>query len=116
MTNTSNNENSIKRILFVINSLSGGGAERVLSVLCNEMIEKGIAVFPGCVTPTEIMAAMSLGLDVLKFFPANIYGGVSAMKALSGPFPEVKFMPTGGADLSNLKDFLIPQVIAVGGG
>jgi len=79
-------------------------------------IEKGVPVFPGCVTPTEIMAAMSLGLDVLKFFPANVYGGVSAMKALSGPFPEVRFMPTGGADLSNLKDFLIPQVIAVGGG
>ena len=79
-------------------------------------IEKGIAVFPGCVTPTEIMAAMSLGLDVLKFFPANVYGGISAMKALSGPFPEVKFMPTGGADLNNLKDYLIPQVLAVGGG
>jgi len=79
-------------------------------------IEKGVPVFPGCVTPTEIMAAMSLGLDVLKFFPANVYGGVSAMKALSGPFPAVRFMPTGGADLSNLKDFLIPQVIAVGGG
>ena len=79
-------------------------------------VEKGVSVFPGCVTPTEIMAAMSLGLDVLKFFPANVYGGVSAMKALSGPFPEIRFMPTGGADLSNLKDYLIPQVIAVGGG
>jgi len=79
-------------------------------------LEKGVPVFPGCVTPTEIMAAMSMGLDVLKFFPANVYGGIKAIKALSGPFPEVRFMPTGGADLSNLKDFLIPQVLAVGGG
>jgi len=79
-------------------------------------IEKGVPVFPGCVTPTEIMAAMSLGLDVLKFFPANVYGGIKAIKALSGPFPGVRFMPTGGADLSNLKEFLIPEVLAVGGG
>ena len=79
-------------------------------------IDKGVPVFPGCVTPTEIMAAMKLGLDVLKFFPANVYGGIKAIKALSGPFPEVRFMPTGGADLNNLKDFLIPQVLAVGGG
>jgi len=79
-------------------------------------LEKDVPVFPGCVTPTEIMAAMSMGLDVLKFFPANVYGGIKAIKALSGPFPEVRFMPTGGADLSNLKDFLIPQVLAVGGG
>ena len=79
-------------------------------------IEKGVPVFPGCVTPTEIMAAMSVGLNVLKFFPANVYGGIKAIKALSGPFPDVKFMPTGGADDSNLHEFLIPQVIAVGGG
>ena len=78
--------------------------------------ELGVGVFPGCVTPTEIMAALSMGLDVLKFFPANVYGGIGAIKALSGPFPNVRFMPTGGADLSNLKDFIIPQVIAVGGG
>ena len=79
-------------------------------------IEKGVPVFPGCVTPTEIMAAMSVGLNVLKFFPANVYGGIKAIKALSGPFPDVRFMPTGGADDSNLQEFLIPQVIAVGGG
>ena len=79
-------------------------------------LEKGVSVFPGCVTPTEIMAAVAMGLDILKFFPANVYGGIKAIKALSGPFPNVRFMPTGGADDSNLKDFLIPQVIAVGGG
>jgi 2-dehydro-3-deoxyphosphogluconate aldolase/(4S)-4-hydroxy-2-oxoglutarate aldolase len=79
-------------------------------------IERGVAVFPGCVTPTEITAAIGMGLSVLKFFPANIYGGVSAIKALSGPFPDIRFIPTGGVDLSNLGDFLIPQVLAVGGG
>ena len=79
-------------------------------------VGRGVPVFPGCVTPTEIMAAMSFGLKVLKFFPANVYGGVKAIKALSGPFPDIRFMPTGGADNSNLKDFVIPQVLAVGGG
>ena len=79
-------------------------------------MERGVAVFPGCVTPTEITAAIGAGLDVVKFFPANIYGGIAAIKALAGPFPGVRFMPTGGVDLGNLKDFLIPQVIAVGGG
>ena len=79
-------------------------------------IGQGIDVFPGCVTPTEIMAAIALGLDVLKFFPANIYGGKEAMKALAGPFPGIRFIPTGGIDNSNLKEFVIPQVFAAGGG
>jgi len=79
-------------------------------------LDHSIAVFPGCVTPTEITAAIGMGLDVVKFFPANLYGGTEAIKELSGPFPNVKFIPTGGIDLSNLKDFLVPQVFAVGGG
>jgi len=79
-------------------------------------VKKGIDVFPGCVTPTEIMKAIDLGLEILKFFPANIYGGKEAMKALAGPFPGVRFIPTGGIDNSNLKEFVIPQVFAAGGG
>jgi 2-dehydro-3-deoxyphosphogluconate aldolase/(4S)-4-hydroxy-2-oxoglutarate aldolase len=79
-------------------------------------LDQGTAIFPGCVTPTEITAAIKLGLSALKFFPANIYGGVSAIKALSGPFPGVRFIPTGGVNAANLKDFVIPQVLAVGGG
>ena len=102
------------------NALSAGAKFIVLPGFDPEIVsfcvEEKVPVFPGCVTPTEIMAAMALGLDVLKFFPAPVYGGIKAIKALSGPFPDVRFMPTGGADLSNLKDFLIPQVIAVGGG
>ncbi len=76
----------------------------------------GIDYFPGCVTPTEIMEALELGLTTLKFFPANVYGGLKALKALSGPFPQVKFIPTGGVDLTNLKEFLeFDKIFAVGG-
>ena len=78
--------------------------------------EKGIPYYPGCVTPTEIMKALSMGINVIKFFPANVYGGLKALKALSGPFPQIKFIPTGGVDLTNLKDFLgFEKVYAVGG-
>jgi len=89
------------------------GFDRGIVLWC---LERDVAVFPGCVTPSEIMAAVSLGLDTLKFFPANVYGGAKAIKALSGPFPEVRFVPTGGVDLNNLKDYRMPQVFAVGGG
>lgn len=79
-------------------------------------VERGVAVTPGCVTPTEIMAAMKLGLNVVKFFPAGVYGGLAAMKALSAPFGGVKFIPTGGVDAKNLKEYLqAPFVHAVGG-
>jgi len=78
--------------------------------------KNNVAVFPGCVTPTEITAAIKAGLDVVKFFPAQVYGGVAAIKALAGPFPGTKFIPTGGVDNENLVQFIIPQVFAVGGG
>ncbi|MDR1272625.1 MAG: bifunctional 4-hydroxy-2-oxoglutarate aldolase/2-dehydro-3-deoxy-phosphogluconate aldolase [Clostridiales Family XIII bacterium] len=79
-------------------------------------LENGIAVFPGCVTPTEIARALKYGLDTLKFFPANVYGGAEALKALAAPFQSVRFMPTGGVDLSNLSEYVIPEVAAIGGG
>lgn len=76
----------------------------------------GITVLPGCVTPTEIMGAMKKGLDIVKFFPANVYGGLSAMKALNGPFSKVKFIPTGGVSADNLAEFSKASFIhAVGG-
>lgn len=75
----------------------------------------GLPVFPGTVTPTEIMAALDLGLTTLKFFPAGIYGG-PALKALAAPFPQVRFIPTGGVSAANLGDYLsLPCVAAVGG-
>lgn len=79
-------------------------------------IENHIPVFPGACTPTEIMAAMEYGLEVVKFFPAKQYGGLDTIKALSAPFPSVRFMPTGGISEANIKDFLaFPKIIACGG-
>ena len=76
----------------------------------------GVDVLPGCVTPTEITTARNAGLRVLKFFPASVYGGLKAIKALSGPFPDMKFVPTGGVGLENLDQFIHPAIFAVGGG
>ena len=79
-------------------------------------VERNVPITPGCVTPTEIMAARKLGLNVVKFFPAGVYGGLKAMKALSAPFGGIKFIPTGGVDAKNLKEYLeAPFVHAVGG-
>ena len=81
-----------------------------------ELKEKNIPYYPGCVTPTEIMQALELGITTVKFFPANIYGGLKALKALSGPFPQVKFIPTGGVDRNNIDEFLaFDKVAAIGG-
>lgn len=75
-----------------------------------------IDYIPGVVTPTEIMHALDLGLTYLKFFPAGVYGGLKAIKALSAAFPQVKFMPTGGVDNTNLAEFLQQKsVFAIGG-
>ena len=79
-------------------------------------VERNVPITPGCVTPTEIVAAMKLGLNAVKFFPAGVYGGLKAMKALSAPFGGIKFIPTGGVDAKNLKEYLeAPFVHAVGG-
>ncbi len=81
--------------------------------ICNA---RNIPYYPGCVTPTEIMAALELGITTVKFFPANIYGGLKALKALSAPFPQVKFIPTGGVDRSNIDEFLaFDKIAAIGG-
>ncbi|MGM9641824.1 MAG: bifunctional 4-hydroxy-2-oxoglutarate aldolase/2-dehydro-3-deoxy-phosphogluconate aldolase [Eubacteriales bacterium] len=78
--------------------------------------ESGVPYYPGCVTPTEIMQALSHGITTVKFFPAGVYGGLSALKALSAPFPQVRFLPTGGVDLSNVREYLsFEKVVAVGG-
>ena len=79
-------------------------------------VDNGITVTPGCVTPTEIMAALKLGVDVVKFFPANVYGGLTALKGLSGPFPGVRFIPTGGVNGQNIREYAAaPFVLTVGG-
>ena len=92
--------------------VSPGYSEEVVS-WC---VENNIPVAPGCVTPTEIMAALSHGLKMIKFFPANVYGGLNAMKNLSAPFVGVKFLPTGGVNNDNIKEFIdTPFIHAVGG-
>lgn len=79
-------------------------------------VENGIAVAPGCVTPTEIMGALKHGLKMVKFFPANVYGGLNAMKNLSAPFVGLKFLPTGGVNTANIKEYIdAPFIHAVGG-
>lgn len=88
-----------------------------LSVSVAKVCKKAkIPYYPGCVTPTEIMQALELGLTTLKFFPANVYGGLKALKALSAPFPQVKFIPTGGVNNDNLEEFLAWDKIAAVGG
>lgn len=89
------------------------GLSKEVALYC---IEKGITYYPGCVTPTEIMQAIDLGIKVVKFFPANVYGGLKAIKALAGPFGQIKFLPTGGVSEENLKEFLdCDKIFAVGG-
>ena len=79
-------------------------------------VEENVAVLPGCVTPTEIMAGLELGVKTFKFFPADIYGGLKAMKALSAPFGGISFVPTGGINGQNLAEYAsVPFIKAIGG-
>ena len=79
-------------------------------------VANGIPVAPGGVTPTEIMGALKHGLKMVKFFPANVYGGLNALKNLAGPFVGLKFLPTGGVNNGNIKEFIdTPFIHAVGG-
>lgn len=79
-------------------------------------LHHGVPIVPGCVTPSEIMAALEAGITTVKFFPAGVYGGAKAIKALAAPFTGVQFIPTGGVSADNLGDFLsLPYVPAVGG-
>ena len=79
-------------------------------------LDQNVLPLPGCVTPSEIMQALKLGLKVVKFFPAAQYGGLSTIKALSGPFAGLKFMPTCGISLDNLGEFIANRNIAACGG
>jgi 2-dehydro-3-deoxyphosphogluconate aldolase / (4S)-4-hydroxy-2-oxoglutarate aldolase len=77
--------------------------------------ELSVPIVPGVATATEIMAALDLGIDVVKFFPSEPLGGVATLRALAGPFPTVRFIPTGGIDASLLPRYLTePHVLAVG--
>jgi 2-dehydro-3-deoxyphosphogluconate aldolase / (4S)-4-hydroxy-2-oxoglutarate aldolase len=97
------------------------GAQFIVSPGLNRTIveycqKNNITVIPGTVTPTEIMAAIELQLDVVKFFPAEESGGLNYLKAISAPFRRMKFIPTGGVNEANLLSFLkVPSVLACGG-
>ncbi len=78
--------------------------------------EHGVPALPGAVTATEVQAALELGVDTVKFFPAGTSGGAAAIKALAAPFGGVKFVPTGGIGPANLAEYLaVSAVLAVGG-
>jgi 2-dehydro-3-deoxyphosphogluconate aldolase / (4S)-4-hydroxy-2-oxoglutarate aldolase len=98
-----------------------GGAQFVVSpgtdpsvlAVCRQL---GVPALPGACTPSEIGAAVSGGAALVKFFPAGVLGGVNFLKAVAGPFPEVRFVPTGGITPTNLAEYLsLPSVAACGG-
>ena len=79
-------------------------------------LEKEIPVFPGCITPSEVAQAVKRGLKVVKFFPAELFGGVATIKAMAAPYVGLKFMPTGGVSAKNLESYLsCDKIIACGG-
>ena len=84
--------------------------------IIREAAKLDVAMMPGVVTPSEIMVGLGLGIKVFKFFPAETFGGLKAIKALSGPFPQIKFIPTGGISQDNAAEyFKNPKIQAVGG-
>ncbi|HVF40945.1 MAG TPA: bifunctional 4-hydroxy-2-oxoglutarate aldolase/2-dehydro-3-deoxy-phosphogluconate aldolase [Gemmatimonadaceae bacterium] len=85
-------------------------------VVVDYCLEEGIPVFPGIATPSELEAALTRGLSVVKFFPAEPLGGLTYLKAISAPYGAVEFMPTGGITLENVTSYLgFPKVVACGG-
>lgn len=79
-------------------------------------IEKGYPILPGTANPSDVEQAIELGLDVVKFFPAEQNGGIAMIKAMSAPYTKMKFMPTGGVNADNLKDYLdFKKIVACGG-
>jgi 2-dehydro-3-deoxyphosphogluconate aldolase/(4S)-4-hydroxy-2-oxoglutarate aldolase len=89
------------------------GFSRAVVERCREV---GLPVLPGIATPSELIAALDSGIDLVKFFPAEASGGVAMLRALGAPFPNVRFVPTGGISSSNAPDYLsVASVAAVGG-
>lgn len=79
-------------------------------------VNKNIPVFPGCITPSEVAQAVKRGLKVVKFFPAESFGGMATIKAIAAPYTGLKFMPTGGINANNLESYLsCDEIIACGG-
>ena len=97
------------------------GAEAVISPGTNPAVvkwclEMGVPVIPGCATPTEVEACMRMGLDFVKLVPAEVVGGVAMLKALSGPYSHMAFMPTGGVSPENAAAYLAQKNVVCCGG
>jgi 2-dehydro-3-deoxyphosphogluconate aldolase / (4S)-4-hydroxy-2-oxoglutarate aldolase len=97
------------------------GAEFIVSpgtnpAVVDHCLSRGVTIFPGVCTPTEIETALTKGVDTLKFFPAEPMGGVKFLQAICAPYRNVRFIPTGGIDAENVGQYLaLPQVVACGG-
>ena len=108
-----NSTQAEKAISLGVKFIVGPGFSPEVSTICKT---HNIPYFPGCVTPTEIMMAIADGWTVIKFFPANVYGGLKAMQSLAGPFPQITFIPTGGIDNGNIAEYLAwNKIKAIGG-
>lgn len=84
--------------------------------IVDHCLERGISVFPGCITPSEVAQAVKRGLEIIKFFPAEQFGGIDTIKALAAPYTGIKFMPTGGINEANLEKYLAyDRIVACGG-
>lgn len=85
-------------------------------VVIDHVLARGVPMIPGIATPTDIEAALARDIETVKFFPAEQFGGASTIKALAGPYPSVRYIPTGGISPANLATYLaVPQVLACGG-
>lgn len=99
----------------------GAGAKFIVSPGLNPKVvsyclEKNVPILPGTSNPSDVEAAIELGLEVVKFFPAEQAGGIHMIKAMSAPYTKIKFMPTGGINANNLKDYLdFNKIVACGG-
>ena len=97
------------------------GARFIVSPGCTDSLavaalEAGGVFLPGAVTASEVLRLLELGISMMKFFPAEASGGIAALKALGGPFPQVRFCPTGGIDLQRAPSYLaLPNVVCIGG-
>jgi 2-dehydro-3-deoxyphosphogluconate aldolase/(4S)-4-hydroxy-2-oxoglutarate aldolase len=97
------------------------GARFIVSAGLDEEVvararSRGVLALPGCATASEMMRARRLGLDCVKFFPAEPLGGLRMLRAVAAPFPGLRFVPTGGVDAANLAAYLAePRVLAIGG-
>lgn len=91
----------------------GPGFSAEVAQVCRD---RAVPYLPGCVTPTEIITAMSYGVEIVKFFPCSNFGGLATIKALSAAFPSLRFLPTGGISEENVLEYLaFDKIVACGG-